>query len=167
MTQLQSDSVDGIDDLYSLAELASFIASRIQPYGEPLRTTIDKARKRVEYGREQGNLSPPSDGRYDLLQVMPWIRGKWPGKFNDVQAHHSTNSESVGEVSDSASSLFVPGDLPRCQAELRKAFDDIDQLGMALQSANAEVQHLKPSAAKYENTRAKHLLAAQRPPKGL
>ncbi len=122
------------------------IALRIQPAGEPLRTTIDKVRKRLVYATETGDLQTAHASLYFVPQVIAWSRKKWPGKFNDLSAEHSATATVTARFRDEIRAWVIPGDLPGCQQALRDAQRENEQLESELKAAHAEIERLRPIA---------------------
>jgi len=151
---------------YPLAEMALRIALRIQPTGEPLRTTIDKVRKRLVYATEKGDLQTAHAGLYYVPQAIAWSLKKWPGKFDGLPAEHNATATATAMFRDEAQLFVMPGDLPRCQDALRDAQRENGQLRAELKAAHTEIAQLKPIAQKYEQIREKNTRSAKLPRKG-
>lgn len=149
-----------------LAEMAMLIAVRIQPAGEPLRTTIDKVRKRLIYATKNGDLQTAHAGLYFLPQVIAWSQKRWSGKFDGLPAEHSATATSAAMIRDEAWAFVIPGDLPSCQKALEDAQRENHQLRAELKAAHAEIERLKPIAQKYERIREKNARSAKLPRKG-
>lgn len=152
MSELAKEEPEGHQGLYPLAEMTMLIARLVQPYGEPMRTTVDKVRKRILYATLNGALTTVGTGAglYSCPQVIAWARKKWPGKLNDLQAEHSVSASATAGFRDDGQMFVTPGDLPRCQAALLDALREIQQLRTELKTAQAEIERLKPNAQKYE-----------------
>lgn len=151
---------------HPLAEMALLIALRIQPVGEPLRTTVDKVRKRLVYATENGDLQTAAGGLYFVPQTIAWAQRKWRGKFDGLPAEHSATITATAVFRDEAWGFVIPGDLPRCQDALRDAQRENQQLQAELKAARAEIERLEPIAQKYEQIREKNSRSAKLPRKG-
>jgi hypothetical protein len=166
MPELRSELPEGHQLFYPLAEMAMLIAMRVNPPGEPLRTTIDKVRKRLVYATEKGNLQTAHAGLYFVPQAIAWSQKKWPGKFDGLPAEHSATATSTAVVSDEVWGFVIPGDLPGCQKALEDAHRENQQLRTELRAAHAEIERLEPIAYKYEQIREKNTRSAKLPRNG-
>ncbi|MEO5812845.1 MAG: hypothetical protein ABIQ63_12115 [Rhodanobacter sp.] len=168
MSELPNALPEGQQPFYALAEMTMLIARLVQPYGEPLRTTVDKVRKRILYATLKGALTTVGTGAglYSCPEVIAWARKKWPGKLNDLPAEHSVSASATAGFRDDGHMFVTPGDLPRCQAALLEALRENQQLRSELKAAQAEIERLKPIAEKYEKNRETNRQSAKRPRKG-
>jgi hypothetical protein len=167
MPDLPNGLPEGQQLFHPLAEMALLIALRIRPEnGEPMRTTIDKVRKRLVYATENGDLQVADAGLYFVPQVIAWSQKKWPGKFDDLPAEHSRAATATLVMRDQARAFVIPGDLPGCQEALEDAHRKNRQLQTELNAAHAEIERLEPIAYKYEQIRQKNTRSAKLPRKG-
>ena len=153
---------------YPLQEMALSLGLRINPKGEPLRTTVDKVRKRLLYAVEHDELhliGPPPLGLFHVQQVMAWARRKWPEAFSEVQVHHEAEGQSHLGLKDSLTADVIPGELERCQDVLQTAYTTIHTLERELAVAHKELARLRPLAERYEQNREKNRRSAKRPRK--
>lgn len=166
MSELPGSLPEGHQLLYPLAEMAMLIALRTRPAGEPLRTTIDKVRKRLVYATKNGDLQTAHADLYFVPQVIAWSLRKWPGKFDGLRAEHSATATAAVVVRDEIQGWVIPGDLPGCQEALRDAQRENEQLQAMLMAAHGEIERLRPIAEKYELIREKNRRSSQLPRKG-
>ncbi len=166
MPEPTNELPEGHQLFYPLAEMAMLIALRTRPAGEPLRTTIDKVRKRLVYATKNGDLQTAHAGLYFVPQTIAWSQKKWPGKFDGLPAEHTSTATATAVFHDEAWGFVIPGDLPRCQEALRDAQRENQQLQAELKAARAEIDRLKPIAEKYEQIREKNARSAKLPRKG-
>lgn len=166
MPESTNELPEGHQLFYPLAEMATLIALRTRQAGEPLRTTIDKVRKRLVYATTNGDLQIVLAGLYFVPQVIAWSQKKWPGKFDGLHAKHSATSTADLVMGDEIRGWAIPGDLPGCQQALRDAQRENEQLETELKAAHAEIELLKPIAEKYELIRKKNTRSAKLPRKG-
>lgn len=166
MPEPTNELPEGHQLFYPLAEMAMLIALRTRPVGEPLRTTIDKVRKRLVYATKNGDLQTAHAGLYFVPQAIAWSQKKWPGKFDGLPAEHSATATATAVIRDEAWGFAIPGDLPGCQKALEDAQRENQQLLKELKAARAEIERLWPIAEKYEQIREKNALSAKLPRKG-
>ena len=167
MSELPSELPDGLSLFYPLAQMALLIALRIQAGdGEPLRTTIDKVRKRLVYATKIGVLETTRAGLYYLPKTAIWAQEKWPGKFGDLYAERSGSGSVTLPFGGKGWGFSIPGDLPRCQEALRNAERDNYNLRESLKTAQEEMERLKPLAERYEEICRKNTQSAELPRKG-
>jgi hypothetical protein len=157
---------EGHQLFYPLAEMAMLIATRVNPPGEPLRTTIDKVRKRLVYATKNGDLQMAHAGLYFVPQAIAWSQKKWPGKFDGLPAEHFATATSTAVMSDEVWGFVIPGDLPSCQKALEDAHRENQQLRTELKAAHVEIERLEPIAEKYEQICEKNARSAKLPRKG-
>jgi len=166
MPELPNGLPEGHQLFYPLAEMAMLIALRIRPVGEPIRTTIDKVRKRLIYATKNGDLHTAHADLYFVPQAIAWSQKKWPGKFDGLAAEHSVTATNTLVIRDECRGFVIPGDLPGCQEALRDAQRENQQLQAELKTAQAEIDRLEPIAEKYERIREKNARSAKLPRKG-
>lgn len=167
MPQRPSDVSEGVKDSYTTTELVSLIVSRIRLHSEDKRGAKDKVRKRLADAKKRGDLQPTPSGHYLALDVHPWMRAKWPGKFNDLYFELVGSGSASVTFTSKANCTVLPGDLPRCHKALQNADHEIRQLRDQLKRANAEIEELKPLAEKYRHICAKNSRSAKGPRNGL
>lgn len=166
MPEPTNELPEGHQLFYPLAEMAMLIALRTRPVGEPLRTTIDKVRKRLVYATTNGDLQTVHAGLHFVPQAIAWSQKKWPGKFDGLHAEHSATATAVVVVRDEIRGWVIPGDLPGCQEALRDAQRENEQFRTELKAAHAEIERLRPIVEKYELIREKNARSAKLPRKG-
>lgn len=168
MTDIDAANPPAQEALVSLSEIIQTLAARVQPYGEPMRLTVDKVRKRVLYAIRIGDLhvAPGTDHLFSP-QVMQWSKLKWPAAMTDVRAVKAGQCQEVLGALDELVGDVVPATLEGRKQALIEAFDLNFRLARELRLANEEIARLAPLAERYENIRRKNRLAAGRPRKGL
>ena len=166
MPEILDELPEGHQLLYPLAEMAMLIALRIQAAGEPVRTTVDKVRKRLVYATRNGDLQTAHAGLYFVPQAIAWSRKKWPGKFEDLPAAFSDTATAAAAIGDEVFTLVVPGDLPRCQEAVADAQRENQRLRTELKAAHAEIERLGSIAEKYAHICEKNAESAKLPRKG-
>ena len=162
MPSAPADISEHLKDQYTTTEIALLIATRIQQFGEDKRLIVDKVRKRLDYATKKGDLHKTATGDYCASEIHPWMRKKWPDKFDDIAVEHFPTAMGKVSVSTRASMLVLPGNLDRCHAALTDAHVENRKLLDQLQSAQTEIAELKPLAEKYlriceENARSAKL----------
>ncbi len=167
MSELRDELPDDELPLYCpLTEMAIFIATRIQPQGEPFRATNDKVRKRMIYATTKGHLKTVGVDLYHVSQTIAWVQEKWPGKFDDLFAESSGTATATAVMSDEVEGWVIPGDLLSCREALEQTHRENQRLRTELKAARAEIEHLKPIAMKYEHIREKNTQSAKLPRNG-
>ena len=149
-----------------LAEMAIFIASRVQPQGEPFRATNDKVHKRLKYATKIGRLHTLGPNLCHVPRTMAWAQEKWPGKFEDLFAELSDTATATAVMSDELVGWVIPGDLPTCQKALDETHQENQRLRTELKELRAEIVRLKPSAQRYKRNCATNAHSAKGKRKG-
>ena len=166
MPELPTELPEGHDLFFPLVLMTEFIAERVQPYGESLRATTDKVRKRLLYAAKIGRLRTVDTDLFSLPHVIAWSQEKWPGKFDDFHVERRKTIGSEASFSDEATCIVLPGNLKECQDALEVAQKQIHLLQTDLKAAHAEIECLKGFEKKYVNIREKNTESAKRPRKG-
>jgi hypothetical protein len=166
MSESSEAESESRDFTYTLAQVAHVLAPAVLRPGEDIRAAIDKARKRVMYATEKGELQTwgvPGAHFYSLPLVIAWARQKWPGKLDMFSARQKVEVKEAIGLGDQLVSFTYPGDLDRSHEQLKKAYKQINDLAAALKAAYAEIDRLEPLAEKYEMIREKNRISAKLP----
>lgn len=138
------------DSRIARADIVRLIAERIRRPSESIRQARNRVSHHLAYAIEKGLLEPKSDG-FIVGDLSLWMRRKWPDLFLDIPSSPiRTTLSSTLAVSSSLSARLIPGDLDGCRAALKEAYDQIDQLNLELRTIQAELESLRPLAAKWQ-----------------
>jgi hypothetical protein len=146
-----------------LAEVALMIATRVQSQGEPLRSTVDKVRKRLLYAVKIDVLHPIFNLQlFFVPEVMVWAKQVWPVQFIGTHASYVSKATDTIGLGDACEPNVIPGEIGRCQQALMEALDLTRKLQSDLRHSQNEVARLTPLAERYENIRRKNRISARR-----
>src|SRR5690349_24985157 len=140
------------------------LAPRVRKPEQTNREARENAHKRVRYALEKGQLAAGQSAADPQAALVRWARKKWPMKLTDLPSSFATNLQAdVLRLEDSAVIDVVPGDIASCQAALNAAQSHNRTLEIELRQAKAEIERLRPMAAKYAAMQKKNAQAAREP----
>ena len=157
----------GKSGMLTLAESVALIADRVRRNGENDRGARDRVRKRITYHVEIGSLRAYK-GKLAIDELGAFLHTKYPTKFDDLPPFNAGAGTAVGVsevigLSDCYDALVLPGDIPRCHAEITRLSGEVGKLGRELNAARQRIAELEPHAERWRQHTAQLRKNAQRP----
>jgi hypothetical protein len=137
-------------------ELVDLILPLVRSPDDSLRQARDKVRQRVQYAVKKNDpqalaaIGAENNYTLNIGQAAIWARTKWPWVVLGPGNHRPPPISEKAGVRDGVIESVIPGDIDRCKAALREAYDVIHEMQKELASLGLENSRLAPLARRYQ-----------------
>ncbi len=141
------------------------IAERARRPDETDREARNRVSHLISYAVNRGKLEESSTGYFVFGHLAGWVRDNWPGLFDDWPRIVYAEFKSTVILRSSAEATLLPGSLERCHDMILRMDKEIAGLNKSLQSAQLEIERLKPDAEKWCELKGRNKTNASKPRK--
>lgn len=139
-------------DLISRSDAVANIAERIRKQDETELDAHNRVSHRLSYAIKVMKLPKPMQGKFCFNDIALWAQGKWPGKFDDWPSVNTANIKlELPKFEVSASLFCLPKTIGECHSEITRLHSREVELIALLQTANDEIERLRPDAESWKN----------------
>jgi hypothetical protein len=159
------------DDLISLTEAVELLADRDRRKHDPDRARKQRKRYWIGHAVKAGHIAEAtrqSKKCYVYGRLVAWAQRRWPRTYDDllpIEPIRGAMSATVRRMTLVASGHSPPTTLPACQTELARAMRRIHELQAHVTAALAELDRVRPDAARWQEYCRSQSLKAQRRPR--
>jgi hypothetical protein len=138
-------------DLISRHNAVKEIAKRIHKNDQTKREADNRISHQLSYAVKIKKLPAPVEGMFCFNDIALWAQQKWPGKFDDWPSNNTINANLelpiFKGVATGFSSLLT---IEECHREIERLHAREVELAAQLQTAQAEIERLRPDAEKWK-----------------